>query len=141
MLMAMAERVPRTPRVHVDFASVPPSQWRMHDRLEMWARWCRGGSGESARTEGSPMFSLFRSSEAKRKYGEEVSVPVDKDDALKIHFAIVSPTFDPQCRRALQWNYLRPKNPARMADEMGVTMQKLADLVVRGRLILIERNI
>lgn len=141
-LLAMAGVESRPKRRHVDFASVPPSQWKMHDRLELWARWCRGGSGESARIgDAAPMFSLYRSTDAKRQYGEETSVPVEKDDALRIHFAIVHPTFDPQCRRALQWSYLKPRDPTGKAREMNVTMQTLADLVRAGRAMLIDRGV
>lgn len=131
----------QAPRAHVDFASVPVSQWKIHDRLENWARWCRGSERQSGAT-GSPMFSLYRSGEtARRRYGEEMSVPVDKDDALKVHFAIVHPMFDPQCRRALQWSYLRPRNPTGQARELGVTLEGLRDLVLAGRLLLIELKV
>jgi hypothetical protein len=123
---------------YVDVASVPPSQWAMHDRLENWARWCRGSQKQTG-TTGSPMFSLYRSSDAKRTYGEETSVPIDKDDALKIHFAITGPTFDPQMRRALQWCYLRPKNPAGQARELGLAgVEQLRDLIRDGRQLLID---
>jgi hypothetical protein len=132
------EAVRRT-RAPVDFAAVPPSQWAIHDRLENWARWCRG-SQKQVGVVGSPMFSLFRSTEAKRVYGTETAVPIDKDDALKIHFAIVNPTFDPQARRALQWNYLRPRNPSGAAKELGVELEGLRDLVRKGREMLIQRN-
>jgi hypothetical protein len=137
--MTVSTREPARP--HVDFASVPVSQWKMHDRLENWARWCRGSQKQTG-TAGSPMFSLYRSSEKeRRRYGEEMSVPVDKDDALKIHFAIVSPTFDPKCRRALQWSYLHPRNPSGQAREMGVSLQGLRDLVLAGRVLLIDRKV
>jgi hypothetical protein len=70
-LMAMASVTSRQPqRPHVDFAAVQPSQWKIHDRLENWARWCRGSQRQTG-TAGSPMFNLYRSSEAKRQYGEE----------------------------------------------------------------------
>jgi hypothetical protein len=134
MLMATRQKV------FVDFSSVPVSQWRIHDRLENWGRWARGSSQQSGKA-GTPMFNLYRSSEARRAYGEEVSVPIDKDDALKIHFAIVHPLFDPQCRRALQWNYLRPKNPAAASRELGVSLEGLAGLVLMGRIRLIEGGV
>lgn len=139
--MATVESRPQR-RPFVDFSAVSPSQWAMHDRLENWARWCNGGSGETARTESaSPMFSLYRSSDAKRAYGEETAVPIDKDDALKIHFGIVHPTFSPQCRRALQWCYLKPRNPSGQAREQGVSVEGLRDLVREGRQLLIDRGV
>jgi hypothetical protein len=142
--MAMATLASgREPKRYVDFAAVPPSQWKMHDRLENWARWCRGASGESARAgDASPMFSLYRSGESQqRRYGEETSVPIDKDDALKIHFAIVHPTFHPKCRKALQWSYLRPRDPKHEAWKLGVSLQGLANLVAQGRQLLIESGV
>lgn len=129
----------RPPRLFVDFNAVPPSQWAIHDRLENWARWCRGSPKRDAAAS-APMFALYRSTEAKRVYGEELSVPIDKDDALRLHFAIVHPTFNPRCRRALQWHYLRPYNPAGMARELGVELPGLANLVREGRAQLIERG-
>ena len=130
----------RKGREYVDFAAVPPSQWAIHDRLENWARWSRGDGGEKARmADPSPMFSLYRSSDARREYGAATATPVDKPDALKIHFAIIAPTFDPQARRALQWSYLRPRDPAGTARELGVTLAGLRDLVRAGRQMLIDR--
>lgn len=138
-MIAVARR--RKPRSFVDFSSVPPSQWAIHDRLLNWARWSRAPLGRD-NAPATPMFSLYRSSDAKRRdYGEEISVPVDKDDALRLHFAIVHPTFNPQCRRALQWSYLRPSNPSGAAHELGVELQELADLVRAGRVLLIERGV
>ena len=127
----------------VDFASVPPSQWKIHDRLENWARWSRGASGENARIKfTSPMFSLYRSSDVqRRRYGGEISVPIDPSDALKIHFAILQPAFDPQARRALQWCYLNGRNPTAAARELGVELQRLAELVREGRALLINRGV
>lgn len=125
----------------IDFASIPVSQWEMDNRLINWARWQRGASGERARTvDASPMFALYRSSDARREYGAETVVSVDKDDALKIHFAIVHPEFDPQLRRALQWNYLDGRHPAGAARQLGVTMLRLSEMVKEGRLLLISRK-
>lgn len=132
----------RAPRPYVDFASVPVSQWKIHDRLENWARWSHGASGEKARLEvASPMFALYRSTEAKRAYGEETSVPVDKADALRVHFAIIHPTFPPQQRKALKWAYIVKRNPSAAARELGLgdDLAGLRDLVQAGRMTLIDR--
>lgn len=121
---------------HVDFASVPPSQWAMHDRLINWSRWARGGSGESARAEpATPMFRLFRSSEAKRAYGEETTVPVDKDDAIRVAKAVGH--LPPQKRYAIHWCYLQNgRHPAGKARDLGLELQQLADLVRDARAML-----
>ena len=129
----------REPRAYVDFASVPVSQWKMHDRLENWGKWCHGSQKQTG--TGSPMFNLYQSGESqRRRYGEEVAIPVDKDDALKIHFAIVHPNFPDHQRRALQWSYLRPRDPAGKAKELGVDLNGLKQLVEAGRATLIQNR-
>lgn len=132
---AVGDRVRRRPLV--DFASVPVSQWALHDRLENWARWARGGSGESARMQSAaPMFRLFQSTEAKRTYGEATTVPIDRDDAIKIAKAVGHLPL--QKRKAIHWYYLAPRDPAGKARELGVEIQKLADLVRDGRTMLLD---
>lgn len=130
------QRERKPPRPFVDFAAVPVSQWNMHDRLTNWARWARGGSGESARMEAAtPMFRLYRSSEAKRAYGEETSVPVDKGDAIRVAKAVGH--LPPQKRSAIHWYYLQGgKNPAGCARDMGVELHRLAQLVLDARVML-----
>lgn len=137
-MAAVSERPARRPMV--DFAAVPVSQWRMHDRLENWARWCRGASGESARLgESTPMFRLFRSGEARRAYGEEISVPVDKGDALLIAKGVAA--LPEKHRRALQWHYLDGRNPTRAAKSLAVTHERLAELVRDARTMLMNRGV
>jgi DNA-directed RNA polymerase specialized sigma24 family protein len=126
------------PRPYVDFAAVPVSQWKMHDRLENWARWARGSQRQNG-TAGSPMFDLYRSSEAKRTYGEETSVPIDKMDAQAVAKGVSA--LPDKHRRAIQWHYLHPRNPTGQAREMGVSLQGLADLVGAGRQMLVNRGV
>jgi DNA-directed RNA polymerase specialized sigma24 family protein len=133
----------REPKQYIDFAAVPPSQWAMHDRLENWARWCRGDSGESARTESSPMFEGYRSTEAHRiergRYGELTEVSIDKLDAQAVAKGVA--VLPDKHRRALNWAYLRPRNPTYQARELGVSLSGLAELVRNGRQMLINRRI
>lgn len=136
-LMATVESRPAR-RPSVDFATVPVSQWRIHDRLENWARWARGMQRQVGEA-GSPMFNLYRSSEAKRAYGEETSVPVDAMDAQAMAKGVAA--LPDKHRRALHWNYLHPRNPVGAARELGVSMQGLADLVRWGRVMLINRQV
>lgn len=133
-LVAMAGVESRPKRHHVDFASVPPSQWKMHDRLENWARWARGSDKQSG-VAATPMFSLYRSSEAKRAHGSETSIPVDIADAMRVAKAVGH--LPPKKRKAIHWHYLHPRNPVGAARELDVTMQELADLVRDGRTMLI----
>lgn len=132
LAMTTSERQPRRPLVC--FATIPPSQWSMHDRLQNWAKWARGSQKQSG-VAGSPMFNLFRSSEAKRAYGEETTVPIDQEDAIRIAKAVGR--LPPQKRKATHWYYLQGgKHPAGMAREMGVEVQRLADLVRDARTVL-----
>jgi DNA-directed RNA polymerase specialized sigma24 family protein len=138
-LMAMASVTSRQPqRPHVDFAAVQPSQWKIHDRLENWARWCRGSQRQTG-TAGSPMFNLYRSSEAKRQYGEETSVPIDKLDAQAIAKGVAA--LPDKHRRAIHWSYLHPRSPTSQARELGVSLDGLAQLVQDGRQMLINRGV
>jgi DNA-directed RNA polymerase specialized sigma24 family protein len=131
----------RPPRQYVDFAHVPPSQWAIHDRLENWARWCRG-SDKQAGSNASPMFELYRSSDAKRKerlYGDLTEVPVDKLDAAQIQKAMAH--LPDKHRRALHWCYVHPRNPTNMARELGVDLDGLAHLIRNGRQMLVNRGV
>ena len=126
-------------RQYVDFASVPPSQWRMHDRLENWARWCRGASGEAARIgKAAPMFAMYRSTDARRAYGDDTSVPIDKMDAQAIHKAVAA--LPDKHRRALQWNYLNSRAPAEAARQLGLSLAGLAQMVGDARQMLVNRG-
>jgi hypothetical protein len=129
---------PRHEKEYVDFNSVPPHQLEMHDRLENWARFCRGGDKRSGQA-GSPMFSLYRSTDAKRKYGEATAVPVRREDGAILHGAIASLPDKP--RKALHWYYLRPKAPALEAFRLEVSLAGLRDLIVGGRQLLIDKGI
>ena len=132
-LTAFSAVVRREPRRYVDFSSVPPSQWSMHDRLQNWARWARGSQGQAGQA-GSPMFALYRSSEAKRQYGEETSVPVDRDDAIKLAKAIGHLPHNK--RHAVHWYYLHPRNPTGKARELGTDLEGLSQLVRDARVML-----
>jgi DNA-directed RNA polymerase specialized sigma24 family protein len=129
-----------SPRPYVDFARVPIAQWHIHDRLENWARWCRGGSGQAARMERcAPMFTLYRSAPAARRYGEETAVPVDKLDAQAVAKAVA--LLPSKHRRAIHWHYLNGRNPSAAARELGVSLQGLCDLVSNGRQMLVNRGV
>lgn len=141
-MIAVARRCTRQPREYVDFAHVPPSQWAMHDRLENWARWCRG-SERQAGDAASPMFALYRSTDAKTKerlaYGAPTEVPIDKMDAQAVQKGINA--LPDKHRRALHWSYLRPRNPTAQARELGLSLGGLADMVLAARQMLVNRRV
>lgn len=121
----------REPRQYVDLASVPESQWDMHERLLNWQRWANGREGRNT----APMFGLYRSEAlAKREYGAATSVPLDRMDALELAKAVVA--LPDKHRRALQWHYLKPRKPIHMARELGVSLDGLAELVRLARTML-----
>jgi DNA-directed RNA polymerase specialized sigma24 family protein len=134
-MIAVARRPHRT---YVDFAAVPPSQWPMHDRLENWARWCRGSPARDT-ARGSPMFALYRSTDAKRAYGDDTAVPIDKLDAQRVAKGVA--VLPDKHRRALNWSYLHPFSPGAMARELGVGLEGLAHLVRDGRQMLVNREV
>lgn len=131
-------------REYVDFARVPEPQIVMHERLENWARWCRGTSGRD-NAPSQPMFALYRSTDAKRQEritGALTATPVIKADAQLIQTAIAQPDFPTDNRWALHWAYLYPnRSPVKAADGLGVSLARLCELVIEARAMLIEREI
>jgi len=135
---AMAAVARREPRHYVDFSSVAPSQWKMHDRLENWARWCNGSDGRAAGV--APGFEMVKSDEwTEREYGAETAVPVDRDDAAAIQKG-VSDLWHKH-RRALQWAYLHPKAPAEQARQLGCSLDGLLHYIRAARQALIDSGI
>jgi hypothetical protein len=130
----MIQEPRREPRQYVDLSSVPEHQWDMDRRLKNWAAGCRGGDKQSGKA--SPMFMFYRSSEAKRAYGEETSVPVNRLDAMAIAKAVYR--LPEKHRRSIDWFYLHPRNPMGKARELGLTMQALSDHVVEARQMMIN---
>lgn len=128
----------RPVREYVDFSAVPPSQWAMHDRLENWAKWCRGGDRQAG-SAASPMFALYRSTDARRAYGDETTVPLDRLDAMHVAKGVAA--LPGKHRRAVQWCYLHPRNPANMARELAVSLEGMAMLIRNARSMLMNRDI
>jgi hypothetical protein len=124
-------------RPYVDLSSVPENQWEIHAALEEWRRWCNSPSGRNV----APMFQLYRSADSKREYGAATSVPLNRDLALRVAKVIADPQFPYKQRMALQWFYLKPKNPKQKAKELGVSLEGLAELVRVGRQMLKNRGV
>ena len=138
---AVARRERRAPEPLVDFSSVPPSQWKMHDRLENWAKWSRGSPGRVAKS--SPMFALYKSSDSRRdrrEYGAETIVPIDSGDATRVTVGVTA--LPDKHRRSIHWLYLHGgRNPAEASRELGLTKQALADTVKAARQMLINQKV
>lgn len=123
-------------RQYVDFSSVQPSHWKMHDRLTNWARWCNSRGAQAV----AAGFGLHKSDEyTDREYGSETVIEVDKDDAVRIQKAI--PQLPDKHRRAIAWCYVKPVKQSEKARELGLSLQGLADMVQAGRQMLINRGV
>lgn len=126
---------PRPRRGDVDFHKVEDKHHDIHRRLQNWAKWCNGR--EAAGT--SPMFRLYRSTARAR--GAEHTwalASVDGMDAQRIAKAVAILPQDH--RKAINWAYVKPVSPRRMASEIGCTLEFLALLVRDGRQMLVNRG-
>lgn len=122
-------------KTEIDFHAVDPKHAEIDRRLTNWGRWCNGSGGPSS----SPMFRLFRSpARVRADYGTNVSVPVDKSDAIRLSKAVIA--LPAPHRAAINWSYVRPVNPRRAAAAIGTTLEGLMLLVRDGRQMLVNRN-
>ena len=122
-------------RPAVDFSAVEPHQAAIDARLHNWARWSagRGGSGEC-----SPMFRLYRSSEARRQDEDDRPPPIDPLDAARVQAAVAAlPT---PHRLALSWCYIHRTNARKAAQLLGESLDGLARLIRDARQMLINRR-
>lgn len=118
---------------HVDFHLVPAHQFAMDGRLRNWGTWCNSRAAASS----SPMFRLSASDQWGRRPGAGLSL--DRSDAIVIARAV---TALPEAHAAaLNWYYVKPVNPRKAAETMGVSMDGLAALVLDARQMLINRGI
>lgn len=116
----------------VDFHAVPEAQWPVHARLLNWARWCRGSGHRTVH----PMFRGYRSSD--QYSGHVVSDPVDTADAVRVQKVFVG--LPELHRHALQWHYVYPIAPRRMAQALGLTPEGLAQTVIDARNMMLNRG-
>jgi len=116
----------------VDFEAIPAQQEQIHARLRNWARWCRGRPTSNA----APIFRLYRSTDIHE--GHNTTVPVDGLDAARIAKGIGG--LPESHRHGLQWYYVHPVAPTRAAKTLGLTLAGLAELVIDGRTMLINRR-
>jgi hypothetical protein len=117
----------------VDFSMVPVHQQAMDARLANWARSLYSSAGSSA----SPMFRLYRSSDVHAI--PHVSTPYDAQDAIKIAKGVRA--LPDACVHALNWAYIKPGNPRKACQQIGCTMAGLAQYVIDGRQMLLNRGV
>lgn len=123
-------------RDDVEFHLVPDGQLAIHEALENWARWVR------VRPHGwqvSPMFRMYRPEKSTAGWWDrrEPKVEVNVPEAVEMERAVSG--LPEKHRAAVRWSYVFAGHPARMARELGVSKQGLADLVSVGRVMLRNR--
>jgi hypothetical protein len=119
---------------YVDFSAVPEHQLKIHARLENWGRWCHG----TGHAQMSPMFRLYRSSQARTLY-VDVKVPVDSEDAAVVSKGVVA--LPEEYRHALNWYYVNRGSPKRACLIIGCDKSTLAMYVIQGRQMMISKHI
>lgn len=118
----------------VDFSAVEPHHVAIDARLTNWARWSSGRSGRDC----SPMFRLYRSSEARRMDAVDAPPPIDSLDAQRVQKAVAGlPT---PHRLALSWCYIHRTNARKAAQLLGESLPGLARLIRDARQMLINRG-
>lgn len=119
----------------VNFDIVDEAHEAIHKRLDNWARWQHGGGGSGGV---APMFRLYRPDNYERG---PISMPVDGTDAQRIQKGVSHPSFPQKHRVALNWFYVRPVNPVKIARKLGLSLEGLAEYVREGRIMLINRKV
>lgn len=116
----------------VDFNAVPLNQREVHERLENWAKWQRGGHPGNVH----PMFRQYRPA----KYAESspsIAAEVDSLDAVAVQKVMKD---IPQRQRiAVQWCYVKRNGHARVCELLAVSKQGLFELIVQGRTMVVNR--
>lgn len=120
-----------------DAYTVPPEHEAVHARLENWGRWVRRSGGASPAC--SPMFRLYRPSNAREMAPPAPSFPPDPVDALLVERAVRGLPERP--REALRWFYcFTGTSPSNCARYLGLRPQALPALVAEGRAMLRART-
>lgn len=115
----------------VDFAYVPTHQAEIHERLENWAKWQRGGHPGNVH----PMFREYRPRNAES--APSAASEVDGLDAVAIQKVMKD---IPQRQRiAVQWCYVKRGNPVPVCVALGVSKAGLLELITTGRTMVKNR--
>lgn len=122
-------------RTTIDFHAVEEKHHAIDARLRNWGRWLHGSEPPSI----SPMFRMYRST-ARARGAEHTwaTSSVDGPDAARIGRYVGLLPMDH--RRALNWCYVKPVNPRRAAQELGVTLDELARLLRNARQMMVNRG-
>lgn len=131
----MTREPPFDRRPYVDFGHVEPKHAEIDQRLINWARWYRDRPGRFQ----SPMFRMYRSTDAHQQYGSDVPAPIDGADAARMQVAVVA--LPEPHRIALAWCYIQRDNPRKAAQRLGHSLDGLAKLIRDARTMLVNRGL
>jgi len=121
------------PRDLPDFHTVRPEHYAIHDRLLNWARWVDPGRGWG-RGRVLPMFKDHRN-------GYEQSSPKEMDPLDGQDLEKDMRHLPEKVRKAIKWAYLDWWKPVkRIRGELGVTSERLIELIHEGRTMLKNRS-
>jgi hypothetical protein len=115
----------------VDFNRVDPQQVEIHERLENWAKWQRGGHPGNVH----PMFRHYRARNAES--APSASAEVDGLDAVAVQK--VMKDIPQRHRIAVQWCYVQRGSHVKPCELLGVSKQGLFELIVQGRTMVVNR--
>ena len=120
-------------RESVDFSHVSDEHLEIDKRLRNWARWVK------VRPHGWQTHAMWRNARTSRQWDIAPHMPsiTNTLDAVVIEKAVSA--LPDKWRDAVRWSYVHCSNPADMAQKMGLSKQGLADAVVHGRNMLINR--
>lgn len=112
--------------IAVDYSRVPERQAEIHERLEAWARWVRFRPQEWA---GQPMFGMYRS----KPQWEMPSIPLPLNILEAVDTEKQVSKLPDKHRKAIRWCYYWRTNPLQAARTIGVSRERLAELVNDAR--------
>lgn len=115
---------------YVDFHVIDSSHSKVHERLLNWVRWVR------VRPElGWKMAPFWRLVKWERK-GEsqgfrETCDVLDAEATEKVIRDLPEPN-----RTAIRWWYVKASNPKKAAQELGISLERLSDIIHQTRSLL-----
>lgn len=118
----------------VDFHHVPPEQQAIDAKLRNWSAWVKP-------RQVSQMASIWKlgKSNARQWHAPEIRETCDIIQAQAMEKAVYH--LPEKHRDAIRWFYVHRTGPVRKCRDLGVTVEGLADLVSKGRVMLMNRGV
>ena len=113
----------------IDYFQMPENQAAIHKRLENWARWVKPHHTSAIH----PMFRQARSN-ARQWHQPEIQEQIDSIDAMKVEKAVRQIPI--KHAASLRWWYVKRTGERKARQELALTQQGLADMVVAARYML-----